>query len=75
MRNGGFKFEVQRGGASNTGTAKRLRLKAQGCFNPGGKSRLVTNPERVAPTDATALRLNRLSSPVAQGSRSVNPGL
>jgi hypothetical protein len=34
---GGFKFEVQlsSNNRTGTGTAKRFRLKAQGCFNPG----------------------------------------
>ena len=41
-------------------TAKRLSLKAQGCCNPGVASLRSINPERVAPLDATAMRLNRL---------------
>ena len=34
-------------------TAKRLRPKAQGCFNPGDTRAIARNPERVALADAT----------------------
>ena len=43
-------------------TAKRLRLEAQGCFNPGLAKLRLFNPERVAPVDATALRLRNPKS-------------
>jgi len=36
---------------------------------------ILLNPERVAPVDETALRLNRLFNSVTQGYRSGNPGL
>src|SRR5713101_4162222 len=59
---------------SGSGTAKRLCLKAQGCFNPGGNQvQIIVNPERVVPPDATAWRLNRPFNPVTQGSRSGIP--
>ena len=41
----------------------------------GEQVHVLLNPERVAPVDATALRLNRPFNSVTQGSRSGNPGL
>jgi len=73
---------------TGAGTAKRFRLKAQGrgpragsprgvgaLLQPWDKQVPIINPERVAPADATALRLNHPFNPVTQGSRSDNPGL
>jgi hypothetical protein len=51
MKNRGFKLEVQQVLVANT--AKRLSLKARGCFNPGLSSDSNIEPRR----GATALRL------------------
>jgi hypothetical protein len=42
-------------------------------LQPWAKGQIIINPERVAPADATALRLNRAFNPVTQGSRSGKP--
>jgi hypothetical protein len=70
----GFKFELQliddTGGA---GTAKRLWIKAQGCFNPG-----ISRSDHYQP--GTGCGLNRVAvassiPSMTQGSRSGNLGL
>src|SRR5882672_5022110 len=54
--------------------AKRLRLKAQGCFNPGLTSLIIINPERVAPSgNATGFAVD-IDLYFTQGSRSGNLG-
>jgi hypothetical protein len=51
-----------------------FRLKAQDCFNPGLEQVSIINPERVAPADTTALRLNQLFNLVTQASRAATLG-
>jgi len=52
-----------------SGTAKRLSLKAQGCFNPGEQMQILINPERVAPAGRNRVAVESAIWALYPGSR------